>query len=343
MEIIPTPPEQPTKLKRNLIEGSNLIRAAPNENTGRPSQFYKLILLEILTIGAALALGYTLRFFLLDQMAWYYPLVALAVFILFSNFLLFVTKSLERRIIVVFLETIALFACFYTVSLLPLGGSAVAVFAFLAWGEVAGFHELQNSIELRFLKIATPQVVKLTTAVIILIILISFAQGYLFFSQEKFNVVFKSTVGPIQQFYPEINFTGTFHDFAESLARFGLDKNPDYRALNSADKEKVLANATSQTTSNLTQNFNTPISPDKPVAAAFYEFFIAFLGRLYTNFGNSFLFVWGFIVFFLLEGIGAFFRASILAIGYFAYELALAMNIFTIFGESRMRETIDFS
>jgi|GEM_PF-693009 len=335
--------QRPTQ---NLIEGAALLRKAAPPVSPEESRTYKLLFLEVLTVGSALLYGYTVKRFLDGDGALATALIIAAAFGTCSVLAVTLTKNLTRRYVGILLETAAVLMPFYTVPVGLLLFTGIVLFIFLAWGETAAFREIENSVKIRLGGIAKTAVSKFTTAAILTLIFFYLGRvgaGTPVVSQTVFGKIFEGTAGFAEKFYPEYKFNASFSGFSESIAKYELDKNPDYKNLNSQDKKKALGDGTGQVMKKFAESFGISPNPQTPLRSVLYEFLASLLREWQTKFGFSFVVAWGILVFFALEGIGMLFRLLVVSLSFLTYHLLLAMNLISITGESRTREAVDFT
>lgn len=330
----------PKTLPQNLIN-----QVKPESFSSHGPGFYKLLVLDFLTVAAAALLGYVYKGYLASQFGISFLLFALALFGVASVLQVFLGKDFGRRILVLFLETMTLLIFFYSYDIRILGISAVILFFFLVFGEIAGRREIENGLNLRFFRTTHRILPKLVTALLLVFIILYFPQWQSkneFFSEKAFQGLFDWSAGVAGNIYPEITFNSSFQKLAEGFANFQLKNNAAFVGLPSDAKQKVVEQTASQIADNLGKSLGTVILPQDSVGKVFYGFIIRLLEGWRTRFGNFFLIGWFFALFLILRGFGTIFYMIISFISFIVYQILLAAGAIRIVGESRTKEAVEF-
>lgn len=277
---------------------------------------------------------------------WVWLLLPLTLLVIVSAFSLLLTRSLGRRLGMVALEVLAIFLFFLNLDFVFILSAAAATYGFLAWGEVSGRQEMENSMELKFLKIIRPQINKMITALVLLGVLLYLPQWDAqrsFFSQSSFDRLYAFASGFAGRLYPELNLNSSMDSFVRSFARLQLKADPGFFLLLAPAQEKIITEAAGRLTQSFGQGLGIQFTPQEPLSRVFYDFLLDKLKVWEERFGNQFLFAWAVVVFFLLRGLGAIFYWLTAGLAFFLYELALAMDWIHVVGESRTHETAEYS
>ena len=80
-----------------LNPNQNLIRQVSAEQVERPSNFYLLIILDVITVAAAAALSLLYRLFIGGRVALWELFLASGLFLILSVFEILLTKKFSRR------------------------------------------------------------------------------------------------------------------------------------------------------------------------------------------------------------------------------------------------------
>ncbi|MDO8537008.1 MAG: hypothetical protein Q7R94_02060 [bacterium] len=325
------------------IPSQNLIRQVNAESASRQPGFYKTIVFDALTVLSAIALGYTYKQYLLSRGGITVLLVTILVYAAFATLQVFFSKTIGHRFSILLLEIMALSGFFYDIDFKMLAISAAIVLVFFLWGDLGGKRELNNGLQIRFFKAATPFLKKFTTAVILMLIIFYLPrldQDQPFISKENFQVIFGWASGLTTKFYPEINFNSSFGKLAEGIARLELQTNQNFKSLPSANQEELIRQAADQVSQAIGKSLGVTISLDEPASDVFYNFVLAQVSGLRARFGD--LFTVGFVlaVFIAVRGVGIIFYWIAGFFTFIVYQILLASGFIHILGESRTHEVI---
>lgn len=327
-------------------DSQNLIKQVSAEKIERPRGFYVSIALDAVAVILAGTTGLFYANYLNYGWYWAWVLLPLLPLAVVSAFSLLLTRRLSRRLGVVALEVLAIFIFFLNLDLVFIISAAAATYGFLAWGEIAGRQEMENSMELKFLKIIRPQINKMITALVLLGVLLYLPQWDAqrsFFSQNGFDQLYTFASGFAGRLYPELNFNSSMEAFIRSFARLQLKADPGFFLLLAPAQDKIITEAAGKLTQSFGQGLGVQFTPQEPLSRVFYDFLLDKLKVWEERFGNQFLFAWAVVVFFLLRGLGALFYWLAAGLSFFLYELALALNWIHVVGESRTHETAEYS
>lgn len=315
------------------------------EEVARPAGFAISFLLDAAALLGAAAFGFFYRSHLGGGSIG--PvLIAATFFAVASIFCMLLIRSMSRRFGAIALQVIALLGFFYDepfAFLLPVG---LSVFFFLAWGEMASRDEQKNSLEIKFFRITRPFLNKFITGLALFSVLLYLPHWDAersFFSPQNFDGVFAGAAQVANQFYQEINFTGSFGDFAESLVKFQFQSNNTYKQLLPAAQDQIVVQERGKMIDELQKSLGVEVRENQSTSSVFYDYLIQRLNGWRDSFGERFLAAWAIVVFFLLRGFGFFFSAIAGGIAFFIYQLLLALGLVHIVGESRMKEVLEFS
>ncbi|RJQ28442.1 hypothetical protein C4571_03665 [Candidatus Parcubacteria bacterium] len=324
----------------------NLIKQIPAERIIRPPGFYKSIVFDVCTVLSAAALGYVYSLYLQNKAT---PLVfgsVIAVFGIFSALQVFLTKNFARRFSILVLEAFVFIPFFFDYSFELLVAVVFFFLVFATLGEVASRRAMDNSLQVRFLAVARPVLTRLTTGIVLILILLYIPQWNpesIFLSENAFQGFFDSAAGGANKFYPEVMFSGSFKELAESLARLQLAGTSVFLSLSPASQEQVVRQTASQIIESVSKNLGVEVSGGESTSKIFYNLIIATLRGFHDRFGQWFLVGWAVAVFFVARGFGTIFYWAVGLCAFIVYELLLAIDFIRITGESRTHEVVEFT
>ncbi len=327
------------------ISPQNLIKQVNPDAPARRSGIYKPILMDALTVVSAFGVGYLYKQFLAGTMDYLLLLVVITAFSVLSVLSVLLTKGFEHRFWIIILEVAALLSLFYNYNLKLLGVAAALFFVFILWGDLLGRRELDNVLEVNFFRTTKPILKKLTTAFLLLFIVLYLPQlneKTMFVSEANFRKFYDWAAGSVANFYPEINFSTSFEKFAEGIVRVELKDNPTFKNLVAANQELAVQQATGDLVKNLSKNLDMTIASDELTSDVFYNVIIKFLNNWRSRFGNFFDIGWAILVFLALRALGVIFYLIAGFISFLVYEVLLASNFIHILGETRTHEIIEY-
>lgn len=321
----------------------NFIKQIPMERESMPRGFYKAIILDSLSVISAGVFSYSYYAYLAGKASFWFPTIALAVFLIFSILETILIKNLKRRTLVVVLEIAALFAFFYT---LPSGLLVTAMgvsLLFSVWGEINARAEIANTMEPNYFKVARARGAKLVSAVVLMVIIIYFPKFNVrenFISRATFDGFFSWTAGVVEKIYPGVNLRGTITDFAEDLAFSQTQKIPGFEALPVPIQEKTTKEAAKVILQNISTKVKTDAKPSESVSDVAYSIVTSNIERLKNEHSAEFRLVWTILLFLAVRSFGVILVPIIAIIIYVLIHLMLALNFIFVAGETRTKETL---
>ncbi len=328
----------PTQTSQNLLEQSAIDRVR------KPRGYYKLIVLDILIVVAALGFGYSYKVFLANGTVVLVGVSALLLLV-FSAFGLFLTKSLKRRILVLFLETVGLLFFFFGQPIRFLSILGLVIFAFLVIGEISSRSEILNSVEIKFLKAVKPFMKKTVTALTVLVVatyLPQWSGENVFISGDMFKTVFAWASNASRNFYPEINFNSTVDEFLRNMAAYQLAGNELFKNLSPAMQQQAVQQAAAQIKQSLSSYTGLQLSGGETMNDAMYNFIVSGLKKLSASLGAWFMVAWVVIAFLFVRSLGWIFWWLAAFLAFLLYQLLLALNILSVHGEPTVHEMVEF-
>ncbi len=327
------------------ISPQNLIKRVNLESRIRRPGIYKPILMDALTVLFALGVGYLYKQFLAGTVDYALLLAGMTVFTVISVLQVFFTKGFGHRIWILVLEVAALACLFYNYDLKILGIASAFALIFLFWGEVQGRAELESALEIGFFRTARPVLKKLTTALLLALIILYIPQlneKTMFVSEATFQKFYDWAAGFVTNFYPEVNFSTSFGKFAEGVARLELKNSPAFQTLSPANQESVIQQTSDDLVKNLNRNFDMAVSKDELASGVLYSVIIKLLNNWMAHFGYYFAAFWALLVFLIFRALGTIFYLIVGFIAFLVYQILLASNFIHVVGEMRTHEIIEF-
>jgi len=267
----------------------NLIKQVPEVKYERPTGFYRALIFDVLSVGAAGLTSFYFREYLLGTAGWGLLAMSLGIFGIISAIQVYLPKGGMRRYGILLLETAALMTYFVSLPLGVILSAAAAVFIYLSWGEKSADFGIKNSLEIQFLHQASVKVSKIVTGTLlagIMIYLSLLPADAVLISRTSFDLFYDETASFAANFYKGVNFKGTFIDFAKDLARLQISNNPRFDEITAEQKELAVNEAAKQISQNF---FGEELSPAESTSAVFYKFINRSLNGWRNDFGNGFL------------------------------------------------------
>ncbi len=337
------PPGQEFQSISSTGKSENFLDSVPLEKRIIPRGIYKAIILDCLTVIVALGLSYT--YFLYSQSGGgLVPVVVLLTLFLILNTLeIILIKNIWRRLLVLGLEILALFAFFYT---LPPNLLLVAfgfLILFFLWGEANGRREIKRVLKPNYFKIARVSSAKIITALIFLALIIYFPK---FDTQENpiseaaFDKIFGWTLTGVSRFYPEIKFQGTINEMIKSIADFEIRRNPNFNELSVVAQEEIKQQIATDTTRKLEEWAKFELNDNDRVKTALYNFVSTNIDKVRVERGEEFKIIWFAVLFLFIRSFGIIYLVLSSILNFFAVQLLLAANIIYVSGQTQTKETV---
>lgn len=324
----------------------NLITQVPATRVVRPRGFYKSIVFDALTVISAVGVSYLYRRYLGGTASTLLLMGGLALFSIFSALQIFVTKEFSRRSFVMVLQVIALVSFFWSWPIQTLGSLILLLLFFLAWGELKSRRELHNGLSIRFFKVVRPQFTKLTTAVVLMFLILYLPQWdtkNIFVSEKNFEYVFSWATGIVNNFYPELDFSSSVGNLMKSVTRLQVGGTSAFLNLPTNVREQVIDQGARQLLENVRKSVGFVLEEGQSTTEVFYGLALETLKGWHERFGGGFVAAWVVVAFLVIRGFGTLFYWAVSALAFLVYQLFLAMDILRVTGESRTHEVIEFS
>ncbi len=323
----------------------NLINQSKITAIEKPPGFYKSIVLDFFAVLSAGVFGFAYYRYLESNLSLWWLLGALALWSVLSVLELFLTSNLSRRLVILFLEVVALLGFFYRDQLGIILVAAGVVYLFLLWGYLGGRSMLNNGIEIQFFRTTGTMLGKLVTATLLFMILIyvpQFNSNSVFVSRQGFREFFDWGAGLISDIYPNFSANNSFSTFAQSVATTELQNNPSFQSLTPEQQSSTI----SQETTQLENTFGAPTSgsatSSAPTSDAFYNFIVGMLQAWQAEGPTWFIVGWAVVLFLALRTLGILFVWVAQFISLIFYEILLATGFMKISESTQTKENIGY-
>lgn len=330
----------------NLLQRQNLLSRSPGIKVIHPRGLYNAIAVDVLAILTALASSYTFRQYLDNRIAAFAPLLALTLFAAISALSIFLIKSYRERLLVLAVQTVAFLTFFYDQGTSLLTAAALILFFFFLWGEIASRRELGSLIQVGFFRISKLQLKRVATGVV-LVTLIFYLPAWATQSEPispgTFRIFFDWAGGLTSSFYPGIKFTSSFEDLVTSLIHLQYKDDSQFQSLNPDVQDQLIKDRVTQFANQLKKTSGLTIDPAQAADQTLYQLLVASVHDWRNSYGIGFIIASALAFFFLIQGIGIVFQWFAIMVAFVFYQLLLAFNVIHIAGETRTRETIEFS
>lgn len=327
---------------QNLI---NPIRIEKVEPDVVPKGFSWSLVLDAVGILTAFFVGYSYFQFLAK--AW--PLLVFVGAFLVFGAVLAIEALLQartwRQIGMLAIQSAAFLLPFLFFNRLILGASLVIMFAFLVLGHMSGRSELDHTMTIRFFRATHGVVANAMTGGLLVAILLYLPvanTGSVFVGESSFTGFFNWTAGILGGFYPAITFTGSFNDFAASLAKEQLAGNAAFTAMAPNDQATALSAATSQIEGSFAKSLGFVPAPAESLSSVIYTAVKNVIEGWRARFTIWFTAAWGVMLFLVLRSIGVVATWIGQLIAMIFYEALLSLGVIHIKQEPRTKEVVTF-
>jgi hypothetical protein len=339
MEINPATFTGPQNQNQNLVELTKV-------SVSTPPGFWRALILDFLSVAAALFFGYSYFLYLTTGLSPWYTVAGLTSFAVLSALQVFLAQGIGRRVLIILAEAAAMvvaFAFYINLQVVLIAGGIV--FVVLFWGYFAGRMEVGNEVEIHFFKATASAIGKVTTAAILFLLIVYApqAQGQgIFIPRASFGTLFDWSSGALNSLYPGVTFNGSFGAFATSLAKQELANNPAFLQLSPAEQSAAVTQATAQLSNGILKTTGVAPTSDEPVSDVAYNYILAMLKNLQNQFQSQFLIVWVIALFLIFRTVGFIFVWVAQFISLIVYEILLAAGFMRIEGVPQTKETIRY-
>lgn len=312
-----------------------------------PNEFYKSVILDVLNLISAFFFGKYLFNYLNDK-AGLIPVLLFGLFyLIIISFEAVLNKIWQRRILIIFLESILFFYFLFDKN--NLTGIFVLWVTFLFfrfWGEINTYNEFNNVLEIKFLKLTRFIFSKTIIAIILIgigIYLFNFNLNNNFISKDYFENIWGGISLFYQKIYPEIQLNNSVYDFSRSLVSYNLALDKDFKNLLPDEQEKILEESIKKTNENILKLLGeTKIDFNQKFSEIIYLSLLKKLNNLYSLYGIYFLISWGVFLFFIWFGIIFVLKIVYNFLLFILFEILRASGFIKITGETRTKEVVSF-
>jgi hypothetical protein len=331
--------------------GQNLVNPSALVIGATPSTFWKSTALDVFGIIFAGAFGYSFARYLAGGISFWFVFAGLLIWGATSVLQGFLQKSVSRRFLMLFFESLALILFFYDYAWQALAITVILVLVCLFWGYLSMRRSISNMIEMRFFTASGKMLGKIVTAgaIFMVVMYASLAndRGNFFVSQNGFDVLFTWAAGFVNNFYPTVPLNGSLNTFAQAVAQMQLQGNPQFQSLSPDDQNAVITQSSNQIIDTLTNESSTdatttPAAANEPAKNAFYDYLAGLLQKLQTKFSNIFVGAYGLALFLILRSVGIIVVWAAEFVSLIFYELLLATGFMKISEQAATKEVVEY-
>ena len=317
----------------------------PSPKTLARRRTLKLLAFDLLSAGSAAALGYACAGYFVGTAGLTTLGIALAAFLIFGFFDFLLSSGFGRRMGLLAIQAVAFlgwFAAGRTPAVLGSAAAALIVFFFIA--DRAAAAALENGLKFRLWPVARAYMKKifigLSLAAIILYVPLWQSDGALI-PEGQFTSWYQNFAGFANRFYTNLDFKNSVGSFAQSIARMELSNNDQFKALSAGAQDTAISFAGNALVTSAAKSIGFSLTPDTPLADAFYKYFMSMLEKFRTQLGDSFIAAWAIGVFVIVWSIGTIFVWFVILAAYVFYELFSALSVLHLAGETRTKEVVE--
>ncbi len=329
-------------------QGLNLINPVmvplPSEG-GRGAGFYKSIILDIVSMLSAFALGYSYHQYLTAGLAIWYVVGALFVFGIFSTMQAFLCVKVMRRAFVIFCEVIMLDFFFYVLDWRFLLASGVCAFIFFFWGYLGSRSEIDYGVEVRPFRASKSVMSSVTTGALLFMVVIYIPlwnQDSIFVSQESFNGFFDLGMNAVGTFIPNLSLSGSLGSFANSLVRLQLQSDNSFSSLSPDVQGMLVSQAATGLIDGLSKNIGIKIRQSDNISTVAYQYIVKMLNGWKNSLQGAFFVGWSVVVFFIARSFGVFFVWIDQFLFFIVYEILLAFRFMKVKEKPWEKEVVEY-
>ena len=304
----------------------------------------KVATLAVLTVFSALFFGWELRAFFDGAGDWIMFAASSCVFLALFLLQVFFVKNLNRRIFILFLESVAIFAFFYDFFSQALLAGLAAVFLLLIWANAGGVNDLKNTLKINFFRIGRAALPKASNALIVAACAVYYVYmsgtGGFFLSEKALGEILAPTSGMIAYFIPGFDINSPIDKIVTDFSLKSVEGDPRFAALPQEVRRRLTSEASGQLLVQISDFLGVKISGGEKLDSLLYRAMENGYAGLSPE--NRTIVVWSVILLLALTlkgfAIFAVWGAEIAA--FLVYEVLLALGAFIIVLESRSREIV---
>lgn len=323
----------------------NLLKTYTPQTNNEVGSFYKAVSLDALTILSAVIFSYFYRAYLDGNTAYWGAIVSLIFFSSFSLLGTILTRGFGHRSFIVLLEVLGITLFFYDQNVFLVATAAASALVFFFLAEVLTRQELENSLEIKFMKSARTKFRKLATGIVLFVVILYapyLAANKTVVPQKPFRVIFDSAARFLGNIYPDINLRSSLKNFAESFAYLQFNSDPQFKALPESERNLLTAQGAEKLVSELQKNIGIAIDAEQPISDVIYNLVNVSLVTWNQKFGQWFVIGWVITLFLAARGIAALFYWLVSIVAWLIYQILLAANFVHIANETRSQEVIEY-
>lgn len=338
--------EEVPKVSPSQMQGADLLSQVHKSRLpSAPPGFYKSLSLDFVIVVLSVFAGVAFQKFLAGQIDFIWLLVVAGVFAGVSVLGSVLTKKLGRRTLVIIFESLGFILPFLGMPIDLLAISFAVMFILLFWGEYLSHEDADNSVEVRFFRLAKRPLSKMLSALTLVAVILSipaWGQSKSFMSKASFDSIFGLTTGVVSGLYPEYKFGSNLDAFAKSIAEGQLNKDSQFVLLPAAIKNRVLDDASVKILDALSNASGIQLNPDETFASVAYDYLNKTLNDLKQKFGTNFTILWALAVFLLVRSTATLLGYLISLIAFVAYHALISFKVIRVATENKPREIIEF-
>lgn len=306
----------------------------------------KLAAFDAVAVVLAGIIGYSCLLYLSGGVNFVLFVVLAALFLLASFFSFLLAWDPRRRAVVALLQALAFLGFFYAVNPSALAAAFLILVVFYFMGSRESRLLAENSVKFHLRPVARAYMKKLFLGLAIAVIILYLPQGSsgnVFISRERFQQWYNGTAELVQRFYSGIDLDSSVGAFTEDIVRRQVSFDPQFQALPADQREEAIRQGARELVSSTARDIGFVLTPEMPLAEAFYKYLMERFVDFQEQFGQSFLVVWGVALFAIVWSLGTIFIWLVIGAAFIIYELLAALNIVRVVGETRTKEIVELT
>lgn len=264
------------------------------------------------------------------------------VFLLTALFLQSVfVKDFYRSSLILFLQTLLLFAFFYpNFSFFTVLG-VILTFGVFVGAERVSKREADGSIRIKIYKISRVVIPKLVTAVSIFVAVVytGFYNPDELMPYQAFEKIVLPADALVKYAYP-VSLKDTFRDAAQRVVDEDLKKQPAFEKLSPSQKSDLSKEYFDSIKLKVRDYLRVDFNDDERIVEIFYRALTRFSAKTAESYENLFLLGVMAVIFIFARMIGALVGWVASVIGALVYEICLALGFATVLYESKSKEIV---
>lgn len=308
---------------------------------------FKVNGVAVFGILSALLLSYSLKLFLnsLSSISFVIFLATAALFLMALFLKVLFIKQIERVLLTIFLEGVALLSFFVGGALTFAVGGVFLAWVFCVAAYFAGRKEIAYGLKIHPFRISR---VVLSRGITALSLFITFAYlslahtGGAIISEDIFKRIVLPNDAIVHYFYPQLSLTDTFADAARSLVMSNLGKNQSFVALPADQKTLAINSSLKDLKSFVKKEYlnNADFGDNDKLIDIIYRSFIQFLSRVPEGEQGWITFGFGLVFFLVIRSLGMLFGLLISPLAVVLYEILIASGFGLVVLETTSKEIV---